>query len=206
MSILQLTSYQRHRLCDALSTTDDASYYRRLLALLELDRGRSLAEVAEALGVTRQSVYNWARAFRRAPRPATLDDHYGAGRPTVWTAELQALLQSCFRQRPDELGYAAVNWTVPVLQEHLERCTGLWLSDDTIRRELQRLRYVWKRYRYVLPPDPEREKKTADPPAAPGRAAARRQAGGGRDGPAVVPAAALRLGAARAARPGAAQR
>jgi transposase len=154
MSILRLTSSQRRRLRDELSAAGDASYYRRLLALLELDRGHSIAEVAGALGVTRQSVYNWARAFRLSPRPAALEDHYGAGRPTVWADDLRALLRSCFRQRPDELGYAAVNWAVPVLQEHLRLCTGLGLSDDTIRRELQRLGYFWKRCRYVLPPDP----------------------------------------------------
>jgi transposase len=177
MSILCLTSSQRRRLHDALSTTDDASYYRRLLAILQLDQGQSLVAVADALGVTRQSVYNWARAFQRSPRPATLEDHYGVGRPSLWTAELGELLRSCFRQRPDALGYAAVNWTVPVLQEHLQRSAGVWLSDDTIRRQLQRLGYVWKRYRYVLPPDPEREKKTAAPPAAEKPALACREAG-----------------------------
>jgi hypothetical protein len=52
-----------------------------------------------------------------------------------------------------------VNWTVPLLQEHLSRCTDRWLSDDTIRRELDRLGYVWKRFRSVLPPDSRREKK-----------------------------------------------
>ena len=159
MSILRLTATQRRRFRDELSATSDASYYRRLLALLQLDQGQSIAQVAHALGVTRQSVYNWAWAFQRSPRLATLEDHYGVGRPTVWTDDLRALLQSCFCQRPDELGYAAVNWTVPVLQEHLQHCTGRLLSDDTIRRQLQRLGYVWKRYRYVLPPDPEREKK-----------------------------------------------
>jgi transposase len=159
MSILHLTSSQRRRLRDELSTTGDAGYFRRLLALLEVDRGRSIPEVADTLGVTRQSVYNWVRAYQDSPRPATLEDRYGVGRPTVWTADLQALLQSCFRQRPDELGYAAVNWTVPVLQEHLERCTSLRVSEDTIRRLLQRHGYDCKRYRYVLPPDPEREKK-----------------------------------------------
>src|SRR5437016_520588 len=108
MSILRLTACQRRLLRVELSATDDASYYRRLLALLQLDRGQSTADVAQALGVTRQSVYNWARAFQRSPRPATLEDHYGIGRPTVWTDDLRALLRSCFRQRPDALGYAAV--------------------------------------------------------------------------------------------------
>src|SRR5947209_6535242 len=129
MSILRLTACQRRRLREALSTAEDASCYRRLLALLELDRGQPPQEVAAALGVSRQSVYNWARAFQGSPRPATLEDHYGPGRPSAWTDGLRALLQSCFRQRPDELGYAAVNWTVPVLQEHLQRRAGLWLSD-----------------------------------------------------------------------------
>jgi transposase len=167
MSILHLTAAERRQLTQQLHVTDDASYYRRLLAILELDRGQPVAPVAETLAVTRQSVYNWARAYQASPRPATLEDRYGVGRPSVWTDDLQALLRSCFRQRPDELGYAAVNWTVPVLQEHLERRTGRWLSDDTIRRQLQRWGYVWKRFRYVLPPDPEREKKTAHPAAAP---------------------------------------
>ena len=67
--------------------------------------------------------------------------------------------------------------TVPLLQAHLQRCGGRRLSEDTIRRQLDRLGYVWKRFRYVLPPDPEREKKTRHPAAAAGLAAAQRQVG-----------------------------
>src|SRR5438270_8609313 len=124
MSTFWLTPSLRRQLQGELCVTDDARYYRRLVALLELDRGRAVADVAEALGVTRPSVSNWARAFRDAPRLDTLEDRYGVGRPSVWDDDLQALLLSCFAQRPDELGYAAVNWTVPVLQEHLQRLSG----------------------------------------------------------------------------------
>lgn len=177
MSDIQLTLDQRCQVRIALRGTDDASYYRRLLAVLELDAGRSYTEVADALGVTRQSVYNWARAYRQSLRPESLRDHYGVGRPTLWGGSLRALLRDCFEQRPDQRGYAGVNWTVPLLQEELERLSGRQLSDDTIRRELQRLGYVWKRFRYVLPPDPEREKKTPASPAAAAPAAAQRRAG-----------------------------
>jgi len=58
MSIVQPTSSQRHRLRTQLHHATDASYYRRLLAILELDRGQTVAEVATSLQVTRQSVYN----------------------------------------------------------------------------------------------------------------------------------------------------
>jgi len=179
MRIVQLTPSRRRQLLDQLRHAHDASYYRRLLAVLELDRGQSVAAVADLLRVTRQSVYNWASSFAACPTPRTLEDHYGGGRASVWTEELQALLLASLQQRPDELGYAGVNWTVPLLQEHLHRCSERWLSDDTIRRELDRLGYVWKRCRYVLPPDPEREKKTRHPAAAAGLAAPQRPAGRG---------------------------
>ncbi len=172
MSIVQLTPWQRRKLRSQLRSTDDASYYRRLLSVLELDRGKSVREVADLLRVTRQSVYNWASAFAVDPDPAALQDHYGIGRPSAWNEDLRALLRACFEKRPDELGYAAVSWTVPLLQEHLYRQGGRWLSDDTIRRELDRQGYVWKRFRYVLPPDPEREKKTRDSAEASGLASA----------------------------------
>jgi transposase len=136
-----------------------------------------VAEVAALLRVTRQSVYHWARCFGACPEPATLRDQRRSGRPSVWDEELAALLLACFEQHPIDLGYAGMNWTVPLLQEHLERCGGRHLSDDTIRRHLDRLGYVWKRFRYVLPPDPEREKKTRHPAATAGFAAPQRQAG-----------------------------
>ncbi len=172
MSFVQLTAAQRRRLRNELRHAQDASHYRRLLAILELDRGKSVGEVADLLQVARQSIYNWAGAFAGDHDPTALQDHYGKGRPSAWTDELRALLLAGLQQRPDQLGYPGLNWTVPLLQEHLQQSGGQWLSDDTIRRELDRLGYVWKRYRYVLPPDPEREKKTRDPAPAAGIAAA----------------------------------
>jgi len=172
MSIVHLTAWQRRKLRTQLRRAERASYYRRLLALLELDRGKSVAEVADLLRVTRQSVSNWARSFAACPDPAILQDQYGVGRPSAWTQELQALLRAGLERRPDELGCAGLNWTVPLLRDYLYRCGGRRLSDDTVRRELDRLGYVWKRFRYVLPPDPQREKKTRHPAAAAGPAAA----------------------------------
>jgi transposase len=166
MSIIPLSTSQRRRLQAALGEARDARLYRRFLALLALDRGEPVSRVAASLGVTRQSLYNWVRAYRRSCDPHALADRYGAGRPMLWDEGLRRRLRGWLRQTPDRLGYAAVHWTVPLLREHLERRGGRRLSDDTIRRELDRQGYVWKRFRYVLPPDPEAEKKTAHPPMA----------------------------------------
>ena len=158
---LKLTRWERFRLQRQLQDTGDARVYRRTLAVLEASRGPSVAQIAQMLGVTRQSVYNWIAAYAAAPDPDSLVDADRSGRPSSWTEGLRGLLRSLFTQAPDQLGYFAVNWTVPLLQEQLEHQTGHWLAEDTIRRELDRLGYVWKRSRYILDPDPEREKKTA---------------------------------------------
>jgi hypothetical protein len=51
---------------------------------------------------------------------------------------------------PDELGYRAVNWTVPLLREHIERQWGQKPSDLQVRQQLHQLDYVWKRPRHAL--------------------------------------------------------
>jgi transposase len=179
MSEIQLTGRQRELLRASLATPPSPGYARRALALLALDEGQSVAEVAELLGVSRQSVYNWLQAYEQMPRPDALQDRYGIGRPSLWNETSAQLLQNGLRHRPENLGYVGLNWTVPLLREYLYDDAGMWLSEDTIRRQLQRLGYVWKRYRYVLPPDPEREKKTRHPPSPGAVAAAQCGVGGG---------------------------
>jgi transposase len=167
MTSLNLTRWQRLRLQRQLKDTQDARIYRRTLAILEYSRGQPIAQIAALLRVTRQSVYNWIEAYTQAFVPDALRDEDRSGRPSLWAEDLRALLQSLLEQTPDQRGYFAVNWTVPLLQEEIEHCTRQRLSDDTLRRELDRLGWVWKRSRYVLDPDPEREKKTVDSAVGP---------------------------------------
>jgi transposase len=61
---------------------------------------------------------------------------------------------------PERFGYHANCWTIPLLQDQLRKNLDEEYSASTVRRGLQRLGYVWKRPRYVLMADPEREKKT----------------------------------------------
>jgi transposase len=59
---------------------------------------------------------------------------------------------------PERCGYHATHWTVPLLQDQVRQNLGIQCGQVTIRRCLHRLGYVWKRPRYVLAPDPQREK------------------------------------------------
>lgn len=206
MSRLHLTSRQRSRLRRQLLETRDARLYRRTLALLELDRGRTSTDIADMLGVSRQSVSNWAEAYTQAFDPAALLEEQGRGRHPLLDEDQEHLLEALLALSPQDLGHPRVSWTVPLLQEALEALTDQRVSDDTLRRVLRRLDYVWKRPRYELDPDPEREKKTTHPPADPRPAAAQRVAGPGRDRPAAFPAVARRLVQTRRTGAGVAER
>src|SRR5262249_14956404 len=154
MSSLRLTDTQRRRLEQQLRDTPDVGLYRRTLAILEAAGGRPIAEIARRLRTSRVSVYRWVECYRQARDPMALTGQRGGNPPSLWTEELQAALVASFPRRPEEFGYQAVEWTVPLLREHLERWCPEGLSDTTVRRQMRDLGYVWKRPRYVLDPGP----------------------------------------------------
>jgi transposase len=148
---------------------------------LEFDHGRPAADIARMLGVSRKTIYDWLGAYLEDHDPASLDDEAGRGRPLLLDEDQEHLLEALLAASPQDHGYPHTSWTVPLLREALEIATEQRVSEDTVRRALHRLGYVWKRPRYDLVPDPEREKKTPHPPADPGPAAAQRCVGPGRD-------------------------
>jgi transposase len=166
MDTLTLTYWQRRRLEQQLRATHDARVYRRTLAVLDVAAGQAVACVASRLRVTPRAVYHWLAAYARQRDPAALAEGERSGRPTLLSETDRELLRQLLTSSPQELGYPATVWTVPLLGRHLRQHAGLRPSDDTIRRELLRLDYTWKRPRYRLDPDPElRGKKDADPQA-----------------------------------------
>lgn len=193
MSQLHLTSRQRHLLQRQLIQTRDVGVYRRTLAILESDRGRSVADIACMLGVSRQSIYNWLETYQHSKQPSALEDEGGRGRRRLLDEDGEQFLVALLALSPQDLDYPNTSWTIPLLQEVFEICTDQCLSDDTLRRALHRLDYAWKRPRYRLEPDPEREKKTAHSPANPGSACPQRRPGPGRNRFASLSAAAGRL-------------
>lgn len=157
------TATQRQALERELNQTGNPSLYRRLLALLEVDKGRSIAEVAQELHVDERSVYRWINRYQAAGgQVQALEQRPVAGRPAKWNRDLQDLLESALAQPPVEIGYPANTWTLPLLQAFLAVfLPGQEVSISTLRRRLREMGYVWKRFRHVLPPDPQEEKKNA---------------------------------------------
>jgi len=164
MSKAKLTTRERRRLRIKLRQASDARTYRRVLAMLEYDRGEPVSAIAELLNVSRQSVYAWIARFQERGGAAGMSTAPRSGRPARAGKTFDVLLRTLLMLSPERFGYHATHWTVRLMRDQLWRDTGEKFSDDTIRRGLHRLGFVWKRPRYVLEPDPEREKKTPNSP------------------------------------------
>src|SRR5690606_4084377 len=120
MKALRLSSRQRRQLEKQLKNSRDVRLYRRTLAVLEYERGRSVTEISRTLRVSRPSIYRWIERFRESSDAESLRDEDRAGRPPAWTEECSQWLESLLNRSPAELGYYAANWTVPLLRDPLQ--------------------------------------------------------------------------------------
>jgi transposase len=160
---LALSVAERRRLRAAMRKAVTARLYRRLQAVLLAGEGRPAKEVAAITGASVRSVQCWCRAWRRSAvrrRPEqVLAEKPHRGRPVgVSALSCQRLLAELAKD-PLALGYAATNWTVPLLARHLQRL-GLPIHARTLRRRLHAAGLRWKRPRYVFAlPEPNLAQK-----------------------------------------------
>jgi transposase len=150
---LALTADEREQLTAAAARERRVRHWRRYQALLLLAEDRSPEAVAEAVGCSRASVYNWIKAWQsagiaglaEAPHAAPLRAH---------TVPLETLLGALLARDPQADGHHATGWTVPLLHGEAARA-GYAVSARTVRRVVRRLGWRWKRPKYVLGrPDP----------------------------------------------------
>jgi len=90
-----------------------AKTYKRALALLELDRGRTFTEVAAIVGVVIQTVSNWAKKYQETGL-YFLTDRPRPGRPTIIDGLQRAKITALACSDPPE-GYA--HWSLRLLAD-----------------------------------------------------------------------------------------
>ena len=131
----------------------DAKSLRRAQALLWLDEGESVQEVAERLHLSRQAVYNWITRFHTRstlPIGARVADGEHPGRPRTVTGVIDPLLDAVIDRDPRDWGYAPSVGTAPLLKHYLEDVHHLQVSRPSVSLALARLRISWKRPRHHL--------------------------------------------------------
>jgi transposase len=144
---------------DARELSDEVLEALRLRALRGCQLGLSEGEVAEILGVARETVCRWWSAYadhgvsalpqRRSGRPL------GSGRllTDAQAERLQGLLRT---HQPEEVGIAAPLWTRRAVRDLIRKEYQLDLAERTVGRYLKRWGFTAKRpRRHARDQDPE---------------------------------------------------
>lgn len=158
MALFQLQPPERRVLSRIAGSVLTAKELTRAQALLWLDAGETVEEVAQRLRVSRQTVYNWFTRFRQRPDqdpPARLQDAPRAGRPPTALGIIDPLLGEVLDTDPRDYGYRHTVWTAALLQHYLQKAHGIIVCRRSIGLAIARLGIRWKRPRHVLGQRPD---------------------------------------------------
>ena len=153
MTRFRLKLKERTALEHFATSTHKANELRRAQGLLWLDKGERVQAIAERLGVSRQTVYNWATRFQmRRDRAvgARVSDGARRGRPRTARGVIDAPIDAVIDCDPRELGYRSTTWTAALLVTYLHDAHEMDVSCSSVRAAIRRLRIRWKRPRHHL--------------------------------------------------------
>ncbi len=143
MTLLALNSQEREALQALLTPLALTNAVRRAQALLWLDAGQSPEPVAARLGVSRQTVYNWATRFKerrgQCDVPTRLADDKRPGRGKTTAHLIDPLIEAVLPRDPHEFGYCAPRWTPTLLERYLRTVAHITVCRRSVSLALRRL-------------------------------------------------------------------
>ena len=148
---LSPTDYQN--LLVVAHATHDPRQLHRAQALLWLQEGDPVDEVATPLFGTPRTVCRWRSRFHARQAlalPERLADGPRRGRPKTVSGLLETLLSEVSDGDPRPWGYHSTVWTAPLLRPYLPEVQHCKASRRSVGLALARLGIAWKRPRYDL--------------------------------------------------------
>lgn len=144
---------------DARELSDDVLEALRLRALRGCELGFTEADVADLLGVCRETVCHWWSAYTQGGLDALPHDRTGRPRGSgrALSDEQAEHLQQLLRtHQPEELGIAAPLWSRRAVRDLVRRECGVTLAVRTVGAYLRRWGFTAKRPgRHARDQDPE---------------------------------------------------
>ncbi len=100
--------------------------------------------IARRLGVSRQSVMRWYRAWRKGGRRALRAAGRAGRKPRVTPAQL-AVVEAALREGPAAFGFTTNLWTLPRVAKVIKRLTGVAYHPGHVWRVLGALDWTLQR-------------------------------------------------------------
>jgi transposase len=146
---IQLTDEQFDALDHLRFRTPSAEVFRNCLIILRSHAGCSIAQIADLLGCSADTVKRVRRLYRQGGLVA-LHPRDSPGRPSRATADFRAQLRQAVKTCPLQLGYGFATWSSARLAEYRAGQTGLRFSDDQMRRLLKEEGFSFQRPKHTL--------------------------------------------------------
>lgn len=117
---------------------------QRSTAIRLLHLGHKPEQVAEMQAVSKPTIYGWIDRWRSGGVDG-LANRPKSGRPLKADDEYSLALMDVIEKEPSDLGYDFSIWTIDRLRAHLEKETGISLSESRFRALLKRKGYRYRR-------------------------------------------------------------
>ena len=126
-----------------------AEVRQRAMAIRLLHLGNKPEAVAEQQMVSVPTIYNWHKLWREQGLEG-LANKKKTGRPSKATEVYCRKLEELLEKEPSEYGYRFAIWTSDRLRAHLEKETGILLSESRFRALLKKKGYRYRRPKHDL--------------------------------------------------------
>ncbi len=122
---------------------------QRSMAIQLLHLGHKPEEVAKIHAVSKPTIYGWFARWQNGGVEA-LANQPKSGRPPKADDAYSLALVEVIEKEPSEVGYHFTIWTVERLSTHLEKITGIALSESRLRALIKRKGYRYRRPKHDL--------------------------------------------------------
>lgn len=158
-----LTTEELQQIEKAIKHDKRPGVVQRSMAIRLLHLGNKPEEVAEMQAVSKPTIYGWFHRWQSGGVDA-LANRPKSGRPLKADDEYSRKLEEVIEQEPSAVGYDFTIWTVERLSAHLEKVTGIALSESRLRALIKRKGYRYRRPKYDLGhlQDKQAKSKAAD--------------------------------------------
>ncbi len=144
-----LTEAELQAVETAIKHDKRAEVVQRSMAIRLLHLGHKPEEVAKMQAVSKPTIYGWFTRWRSDGVEA-LANQPKSGRPPKADDAYSLALVEVIEKEPSEVGYDFTIWTVGRLSAHLEKVTGIVLSESRLRALIKRKGYRYRRPKHDL--------------------------------------------------------
>ena len=143
----------------AMNDTKNLRLFKRYQAILKHLKEQPISEIADFLGCSEKTVYNYVNAYK-VNGLAGLVPGESPGRPRHLTEEQeQEVYDTIVNQMPVDVDFPAeMNWTSFLIRDWIEQEYDVTFSDRGVRALLHRLGFSYTKPTYTLAKaDPEKQ-------------------------------------------------